>query len=556
MTQKTFSAYVPLSKYEEKEDGTLLVFGRATQEILDSHGEIMDYASSAPMFRMRAEQNAQRSGGENLMPLRAMHQSIAAGKVIQFDFLDEEKAIDIVSHVVDTEEIKKVKEKVYTGFSVGGRYARRWADPASGYSRFTADPGEVSLVDAPSVPTAKFELFKIDLPVNEDSDNQPEWLEDFQKQMASVRLLLEREEQESSARLQKQKTLGERVGIAYREGSPLYAPKDCPDTESEYGDPANYSFLVDEHSFTKSVGRFNSGTELQKYSPKERHILGRRLSLLASRFGEEYMYSPELSKITRKESLMTEPKDFTKLDVGAVVAGLRGQVASAQSLAATDPNAALASIMGYIDSLTVGQNIAGTNVPVVDPSRPLSKSHSEPDGDEGPKVDIKVEPKKDPALEKTADEPEADEDDDGMEKSAAFQALKTDVANTNKQVGDLTKSVSALVELLTKSATPATPAAAADALSPVGALNSILQQQQQTPGEQNVFAHPAIVALEEGGPYALHKALKHVQEDGDPNGSLAYQRLNDLIRKASYASLEMGGVVTARAHAARMYKPG
>lgn len=544
----TFSAYVPLSKFEEKDDGTLLVFGRATQEILDSHGEIMDYESSAPLFRMRAEQNAQRSGGENLMPLRAMHQPVSAGKVIQFDFNDEEKAIDIVSHVVDAAEIQKVREKVYTGFSVGGRYARRWADPASGYSRFTADPGEVSLVDAPSVPTAKFDLFKIDFE-SEPAEQAPAWVGEFQKNMNRVRDLLERDAREREDRLEKMKTLGERVGIAWREGSPLYAPKDCPDVETEYGDPANYSFLMDEHSFLKNVSRFNSGNELQKYSPKERHILGRRISMLASRFGEEYQYLPEESKITRKERTMS---DLNKLDVGAVVAGLKGQAASASNLAATDPKAALASIMGYIDSLTVGQNISGHNVPVVDPSRPLAKSeHTEPDGDEGPQVDIKVEPKKDPELDKAA-EPKADMETDDLEKSAAFQSLKADVAKNNQTVGELSKSINSLLEALTKAAAPVPTSA--DPNSPVNALNSIVQNTP-TP-EQNIFAHPAIVALEEGGPYALHKALKHVQDESDPNGSLAFQRLNDLIRKASYTSLEQGGVVTSRAHMSKLYQPG
>jgi len=543
----TFSAYVPLSKFEEKEDGTLLVFGRATQEILDSHGEIMDYESSAPLFRMRAEQNAQRSGGENLMPLRAMHQPVSAGKVIQFDFNDAEKAIDIVSHVVDAAEIQKVREKVYTGFSVGGRYARRWADPASGHSRFTADPGEVSLVDAPSVPTAKFDLFKIEFE-GETAEESPAWLEDFQKQVNQVRQLLERDTQERDGQLKKMKTLGERVGIAWREGSPLYAPKDCPESETEYGDPANYSFLVNEHSFSKSVDRFNSGGELQKYSPKERHILGRRISMQASRFGEEYEYLPEMSLIKRKERSMS---DLNKLDVGAVVAGLKGQVASAQNLAATDPKAALASIMGYIDTLTVGQNISGNNVPVVDPSRALAKSeHTEPDGDEAVPVAPKAEAKKDPAMDKS-EEPTVTPDDE-LEKSKAFQSLKADVVKSNQTVGDLAKSVNSLIEALTKAATPAPTAT--DPNSPVNALNSIIQNQP-TP-EQSVFAHPAIVALEEGGPYALHKALRHVQDESDPNGSLAFQRLNDLIRKASYTSLEQGGVVTSRAHMSKLYQPG
>lgn len=543
--QNTFSAYVPIRKYEEKEDGTLLVFGRATQEILDSHKEIMDYESSVPLFRMRAEQNSERSGGTNLMPLRAMHQPVAAGKVVQFDFIDDEKAIDIVSHVVDSEECKKVRENVYTGFSVGGRYARRWADPSTGYSRFTADPGEVSLVDAPSVPTAKIQLFKVDFDKELPSEFA-EWVDDFYKRVEAVRQMMDQDKSAHEERLQKLKTIGESVGIARRDGSPLNAPKDCPESESEYGDPANFSFLADEHRYGSSVERFNSGSELQKYSPKERHILGRRLSVLASRFGEEYEYLPEVFKLKRKEHSMSQDNKMEKLDVGALVTGLQAQARSSQALAATDPNAALASIMGYIDSLNVGQNITGDNVPVVDPSKPLKKSqpepHAEPDGDEGPKVEVEV---------KKSDNEEEEKEDEGLEKSAAFQALKRDVEANNAVVQKLATSISTLVETLTKSAQPATPPAA-DPNSPMGALNSILQKQPNP--DTDVFQHPAIVALEEGGPYALQKALKHVQDEGDINGSLAFQKLNDLIRKASYTSLEQGGIVTASAYQSRLYK--
>jgi hypothetical protein len=104
-----------------------------------------------------------RSDGQNMMPIRAMHQPIAAGRAVSMDFLLKEQAIDTCAHVVDPVEISKVKNHVYTGLSVGGKYIKRWRDPDDGQTvLYTADPREISLVDAPSVPTAKLTLFKID----------------------------------------------------------------------------------------------------------------------------------------------------------------------------------------------------------------------------------------------------------------------------------------------------------------------------------------------------------------------------------------------------------
>jgi hypothetical protein len=49
---------------------------------------------------------------------------------------------------------------VYTGFSQGGRYVKRWADPDTGLTRYTAEPHEISLVDLPCVPDATFDVVK------------------------------------------------------------------------------------------------------------------------------------------------------------------------------------------------------------------------------------------------------------------------------------------------------------------------------------------------------------------------------------------------------------
>ena len=90
-----------------------------------------------------------------------MHGPVAAGKVTEITFNDAEKQIEICAKVVDDAEWTKVLEGVYTGFSQGGSYERRWTD-ADGRTRYTAAPSEISLVDLPCLPEATFEMIKAD----------------------------------------------------------------------------------------------------------------------------------------------------------------------------------------------------------------------------------------------------------------------------------------------------------------------------------------------------------------------------------------------------------
>lgn len=62
--------------------------------------------------------------------------------------------------MVDDKEWEKVCKGVYTGFSFGGSYGKRWID-ADGNKRYTAIRTELSLGDYPAIPTATFTLVKI-----------------------------------------------------------------------------------------------------------------------------------------------------------------------------------------------------------------------------------------------------------------------------------------------------------------------------------------------------------------------------------------------------------
>lgn len=137
-----------------------IVTGVATAEAPDRSGEICDYASSKPYFEQWSADALKASAGKSKGAVRAMHGAVAAGKLTDIAFDDKGKRILVAAKIVDDDEWRKVAEGVYTGFSQGGRYVKRWPDDETGLTRFTAEPQEISLVDLPCLPDATFEVVK------------------------------------------------------------------------------------------------------------------------------------------------------------------------------------------------------------------------------------------------------------------------------------------------------------------------------------------------------------------------------------------------------------
>lgn len=159
MEEKVASFIIPLTKVDEEKR---LIIGRAIHEVPDKTGEIIDYATAVPAFKQWSDYYDKATGGLSKGNLRVMHGKQVAGKITDLKFDDDAKAIDIVAKVVDDNEWKKVLEGVYTGFSVGGSYLKKW-DDEKGLKRYTPKVTEMSLVDSPCIPTAKFfELHKAD----------------------------------------------------------------------------------------------------------------------------------------------------------------------------------------------------------------------------------------------------------------------------------------------------------------------------------------------------------------------------------------------------------
>ena len=154
------SLFIPITKIDIEKR---LVYGTLSEEVPDKSGEILDYETAKPAFQEWSQAFQDASGGKSFGNVRSMHSNIAAGKFTDIAFDDAGKKISGVAKIVDDDEWQKVLEGVYTGFSIGGGYARRWQDVSDpNLMRYTPILSEVSLVDNPAVPTATFEVIKQD----------------------------------------------------------------------------------------------------------------------------------------------------------------------------------------------------------------------------------------------------------------------------------------------------------------------------------------------------------------------------------------------------------
>jgi len=133
--------YLPIDKVDEE---TRMVYGYASTTALDAQGD-------------RISLEAMRGSLPDYMRfgnIREMHQPSAVGKAISA--VVDETGMYIGAHVVDDVAWKKVKAKVYNGFSIKGSGKREgeWITKL----RLV----EISLVDRPANPDAVFDVWKMD----------------------------------------------------------------------------------------------------------------------------------------------------------------------------------------------------------------------------------------------------------------------------------------------------------------------------------------------------------------------------------------------------------
>ena len=131
-----------------------LVRGVATQEVLDAHGEVVDYASvKAALATWKGN-------------IREMHQPVAVGKAVAVACDDVGKAVTVEAYISKGAEDtwQKVLDGTLSMYSIGGvgdRVTQKAADGTVEKRLLVKQLHEISLVDVGACPTAAFSLVKV-----------------------------------------------------------------------------------------------------------------------------------------------------------------------------------------------------------------------------------------------------------------------------------------------------------------------------------------------------------------------------------------------------------
>ena len=144
------TAFFEIVKSERREDGTMMVYGKATDDSLDIDQQICD-----PVWLDRAMPEWFKSGGN----IREQHSSIAAGVAKEYEKKTDGHYIHAL--VVDPISVKKVETGVLKGFSIGIKSPRVVRDEKAVNGRIIdGQIVEVSIVDRPANPNCQLLLAK------------------------------------------------------------------------------------------------------------------------------------------------------------------------------------------------------------------------------------------------------------------------------------------------------------------------------------------------------------------------------------------------------------
>jgi hypothetical protein len=150
MANNLTTAYFEITKSDRQPDGTLMVYGKATDDALDIDQQICD-----PIWLDRAMPEWFRTGGN----IREQHSSIAAGVAKEYEKKKDGHYIHAL--VVDPVSVKKVDAGVLRGFSIGIKSPRVVRDTKAANGRIIdGQIVEVSLVDRPANPNCQLVLAK------------------------------------------------------------------------------------------------------------------------------------------------------------------------------------------------------------------------------------------------------------------------------------------------------------------------------------------------------------------------------------------------------------
>lgn len=134
-----------------------MVWGYASTEATDRHGEIV----------LKSAIEDALDDYLDFANIREMHQLSAVGKAVAEETMIDDKGLYVGAKIVDDAAWAKVMGEVYSGFSIGGKVLARDPDDKKIITKIRLD--EISLVDRPSNPEARFDVWKAAGSPQEDS---------------------------------------------------------------------------------------------------------------------------------------------------------------------------------------------------------------------------------------------------------------------------------------------------------------------------------------------------------------------------------------------------
>lgn len=161
--------FVPLTKVDDEQR---MVWGYASTEAVDSDGDIVT----------REAMEGALDGYMKFANIREMHQLSAVGTADEANV--DNKGLWLGAKIVDDVAWKKVKTRVYKGFSIGGAATKR--DPRDPKKITGLELIEISLVDRPANPEALIEVFKAATAAPARKENKPMSVEDKARELAKA----------------------------------------------------------------------------------------------------------------------------------------------------------------------------------------------------------------------------------------------------------------------------------------------------------------------------------------------------------------------------------
>jgi hypothetical protein len=166
MANLTTTSYFSIEKADRNADGTMTVYGKATDDSIDIDQQICDGD-----WLKRAMPAWFKSGGN----IREQHSQIAAGVAKEYEAKADGHYIGVL--VVDPVSVKKVDAGVLKGFSVGIKNPRVVRDSKAANGRIIdGQIVEISLVDRPANPNCQLVLAK-SVDGEKDLVQVEEWIE-------------------------------------------------------------------------------------------------------------------------------------------------------------------------------------------------------------------------------------------------------------------------------------------------------------------------------------------------------------------------------------------